>query len=129
LSDSWEKIAIYDNRITGATISPAGRTGSYKVHISVNVVKTYTDSSGHDTDAGQINDLIDIGIFAATTRDKEGRTETKPLYLQKHRLTRGEHSFDFIVKGRPVSAGIDPYNKLIDRRPEDNIIAIINRNQ
>ena len=129
LSDSWEKITVYDNRITAATASPAGRTGLYKVHISVSVAKTYTDSSGHDADADQINDLIDIGIFAAATMDREGRTETNPLYLQKHRLTRGEHSFDIIVKGRPVSAGIDPYNKLIDRRPEDNILAIINRNQ
>lgn len=129
LSDSWEKITVYDNRITTATVSPAGRTGSYKVHISVRVAKTCTDSSGHDADAVRINDLIDIGIFAAATKDKEGRTETNPLYLQKYRLTCGEHSFDITVKGRPVSAGIDPYNKLIDRRPEDNILAISNRKQ
>jgi len=129
LSDSWGKIAVYDNRTTAASASPTGRAGLYKVHISVSVAKTYTDSSGYEADADQINDLIDIGIFAATTRDKEGRTEMNPLYLQKCRLTRGEHSFDIIVKGRPVSVGIDPYNKLIDRRPEDNILAIINRNQ
>jgi len=129
LSDSWEKIAVYDNRIIAATASPEGQTGLYKVHISVSVAKTYTDGSGHDADANQINDLIDIGIFAATNRDKGGGAKTSPLYLKKYRLTRGEHSFDIIVKGRPLSAGIDPYNRLIDRRPEDNILTIINRNQ
>jgi hypothetical protein len=127
LSDGWEKITVYDNKIIAATASPEGRTGWYKVHVSVSVAKTYTDSLGHDVDAGRIDDVIDIGIFGAATRDREGRTETNPLYLQKRRLTGGEHSFDIIVKGRPVSAGIDPYNKLIDRRPEDNIIAIINQ--
>ena len=127
LSDGWEKITVYDNKIIAATASPAGRTGWYKVHVSFSVAKTYTDSLGHDVDAGRIDDVIDIGIFGAATRDREGRTETNPLYLQKRRLTGGEHSFDIIVKGRPVSAGIDPYNKLIDRRPEDNIIAIINQ--
>jgi hypothetical protein len=29
----------------------------------------------------------------------------------------------FIVDEKPTFAGIDPYNKLIDRNPEDNLIA------
>jgi len=28
------------------------------------------------------------------------------------------------VNKRPVRAGIDPYNKLIDRRPKDNTVAV-----
>ena len=30
----------------------------------------------------------------------------------------------FIVDEKPTFAGIDPYNKLIDRNPEDNLIAV-----
>ena len=31
-----------------------------------------------------------------------------------------EKTFEFIVKEKPVSAGIDPYLKLIDRTPKNN---------
>ena len=29
-----------------------------------------------------------------------------------------------VVDEKPTFAGIDPYNKLIDRNPEDNLIAV-----
>jgi hypothetical protein len=41
--------------------------------------------------------------------------------MQKHRLTAGEHLINIIVTGKPVSVGIDPYLKLIDRIPGDNV--------
>ena len=44
-----------------------------------------------------------------------------PLYLKKHWLTPGEHVLEFVVEGKPEKAGIDPYNKLIDRIPDDNL--------
>jgi len=32
--------------------------------------------------------------------------------------------FTVVVEKMPVRAGIDPYNKLIDRRPKDNTVAV-----
>jgi hypothetical protein len=32
-----------------------------------------------------------------------------------------------VVNGRPARAGIDPYNKLIDREPGDNVRAVMSR--
>jgi len=32
--------------------------------------------------------------------------------------------FTLTVEGRPAKAGIDPLNKLIDRKPEDNVIKV-----
>jgi len=32
--------------------------------------------------------------------------------------------FDLVVPKEPKKAGIDPYNKLIDRTPEDNVIPV-----
>jgi hypothetical protein len=32
-----------------------------------------------------------------------------------------------VVAGRPLRAGIDPYNKLIDRAPGDNVLAVSQR--
>jgi hypothetical protein len=34
---------------------------------------------------------------------------------------RGQKTITIHVKGKPIKAGIDPYNKLIDRIPVDNI--------
>ena len=33
-------------------------------------------------------------------------------------------TFNLVVDERPTRAGIDPYNKLIDRRPKDNTISV-----
>lgn len=67
-----------------------------------------------------MNDYIDIGVFAAETTDKNGRRQTNPLYLKKYKLKPGIQSITMHVKGIPVKAGIDLYNKLIDRIPDDN---------
>ena len=112
---------MYDNKVMEATSTSFGKGGLYKVHIKVSTGKTYSDSSGKEIPAVQMNDYIDIGVFGAATTNKEGRTQTNPLYLKKYQLTAGEHFFDIIVEERPISVGIDPYGKLIDRQPNDNI--------
>jgi hypothetical protein len=71
--------------------------------------------------AKTMNDYMDIGVFAADTKNKEGRSQVNPLYLRKHKLTAGQHILNIIVKGKPVRVGIDPYAKLIDRQPNDNL--------
>jgi hypothetical protein len=60
------------------------------------------------------HDLIDIGVFNGN------KDEEKPLYLKKEWLTQPTQTFEFIVDQMPTRAGIDPYNKLIDRDSEDN---------
>ncbi|MDO6432670.1 hypothetical protein Q4E93_18840 [Flavitalea sp. BT771] len=121
LDDAWGRITLYDNKVISATASAIGG-GKYKVHLRVSVGKRYCDSSGREMAANQVNDYVDIGIFGTGSRDKEGRTQTNELYLKRYRLTAGEHELDITVKGDPVSAGVDPYGKLIDRQPDDNTI-------
>ena len=65
-----------------------------------------------------------VGVFAAEDQDELGRKRTNPLYLEKHKLKPGEHTITITVNGIPDKAGIDPYNKLIDRRPDDNTIDV-----
>ena len=36
-------------------------------------------------------------------------------------VDRNESTFKVVVNGRPAKAGIDPDNKLIDRKPDDNL--------
>ncbi len=94
---------------------PTGKNNEYKVTLKVNAGKVYIDAKGNDVPAKQMNDYIDIGIFGADTKSKEGRDQVNPLYLKKYKFTYGEHTITAIVKGKPVRVGIDPYGKLIER--------------
>jgi hypothetical protein len=67
-----------------------------------------------------MNDYVEVGVFGEETTDKNGRRQTNPMYLKKHKLQPGMHKITVRVEGKPATAGIDPYNKLIDRIPNDN---------
>jgi ABC-2 type transport system permease protein len=66
--------------------------------------------------------LIDIGVFAK--EKKNGNTEQQLLYLEKHRITTNEVNLEIVVDAKPTHAGIDPYNKLADRKSDDNEIEV-----
>ncbi len=121
LTDTWQKITLYDNKVTEAKAMPTGNKGEYKVTLKVDVAKVWIDNKGNDIPAKNMNDYIDIGVFAAKSNNKDGRSQTNPLYLKKYKLTDGQHTISVIVKGKPVNVGIDPYAKLIDRQPNDNM--------
>jgi hypothetical protein len=52
--------------------------------------------------------------------DEEG----KPLFLERRQITQGDVEFTAVVDKRPAKAGLDPLNKLIDRKPNDNTVAV-----
>jgi ABC-2 type transport system permease protein len=120
IEDSFTKMALYENRITSAEATDL-KNGSYKVKLKVNTKKIYYDGLGNEKGQGKGKDYIDIGIFTTEGKNAKGMTKKVPLYLKKHALGAGEHTFEFTVKGKPLKAGIDPYNKLIDRIPDDNV--------
>ncbi|MDB4909421.1 MAG: hypothetical protein JWO39_244 [Gemmatimonadetes bacterium] len=63
-------------------------------------------------------DFIDIGVFNGAKDDE------KPLYMKREQLTQERQRFTIVVDERPTRAGIDPYNKLIDRIADDNVIDV-----
>jgi ABC-2 type transport system permease protein len=121
LTDNFEKITLYDNKMIDAKATATGHKDEYKVEFTVDVAKNWIDNKRNDIAATNMNDYIDIGIFANRSNDKTGRSKVNTLYLQKYRLTAGHHSFSVIVKGKPADMGIDPFAKLIDRQPNDNM--------
>ena len=48
----------------------------------------------------------------------------EPLYLRRHRLESGRQTIRVRVSETPASAGIDPYEKLIQRIPHDNVVSV-----
>jgi ABC-2 type transport system permease protein len=63
-------------------------------------------------------DYVDIGVF------KGKKDEEKPLSMQREKITREHQTFTVVVDQPPTRAGIDPYNKLIDRIADDNMIDV-----
>ncbi|MFT4024903.1 MAG: M1 family aminopeptidase [Flavihumibacter sp.] len=122
LHDTWEKTTLYDNRMIKAS-SKKISDSLYDVTLQFSSHKFYADSSGRES-AAPMNDYIDIGIFAAESTDKNGRRKTNPIHRERLKLKEGEHTVTVRVKGVPVKAGVDPYNKLIDRIPDDNIATV-----
>ncbi len=66
-------------------------------------------------------DFIEIGVFTG----KKG--EEKPLSMKREKITSDHSVFTIIVDQKPTPAGIDPYNKLIDRIADDNMIDVTTR--
>ncbi len=123
LEDTWNRITLYDNK-AGQINAKKVSEGVYDVTLRVTSQKLYADSSGQESIADYDGDYIDVGVFAEEDKDDTGRLRINPLHIQKYKIRPGENSLTIRVKGMPVKAGIDPYNKLIDRIPDDNLATV-----
>ena len=63
---------------------------------------------------------MDIAVFQNDTII-DGKTKKVPLILEKKWIKPGKSTFTFVTNKEPIKAGIDPYNKMIDRIPDDNL--------
>jgi len=116
ISDAFENIVLYDNKALSATYVETPDK-KYKVTLTVQARKVQADGSGKETPM-PIADYIDIGVF-------EGKKDhEKPLYLKKEKISQEKQTFEILVDKLPTRAGIDPYNKLIDRISDDNEIEV-----
>ncbi len=113
IDDFFDTITLYDNRAVSAT-AKALSDGRYAVTLKVLAKKVKAGALGKEDDA-PLHDWIDIGVLDA---------ENRPLFLEKRKIDGSAATFSVVVSGKPVRAGIDPYNKLIDRRPKDNTVAV-----
>ena len=68
--------------------------------------------------------LVDVGLFGEDVVNDDQVAIKNPFYLEVRWLVPGENTFTIITDEKPVKAGIDPYNKLIDRNSEDNLKSI-----
>jgi len=116
ITDLFERISFYDNRAEEVSAKKLDN-GKYEVTIAWQAAKKLSDGIGKESDLALADD-IDIGIFA---RPKGGEEkDEKVLYLKKHRITAATGKLTLIVDELPYDAGIDPFNKLIDRVSGDN---------
>ena len=120
LHDMLETITLYKNELKTATYTrrPDGR---FDVALTLKAEKVHADSLGNETPA-PLADYVEVGIFGPDqTPGDSWDVHGKALLLQKIKLTKPEETLHFVVRGQPAKAGIDPYQKLIERFYYDNV--------
>ena len=119
LTDLFEDITFYENKADSATTTKRA-DGTYALHLVLRSKKLKGDSLGNTRDV-PVGDYVDVGVFGEHVA---GQKLGEPLLVKKIHITQPVTTLDLIVAKEPKKAGIDPYNKLIDRTPEDNVVAV-----
>ncbi|HUN90476.1 MAG TPA: M1 family aminopeptidase [Burkholderiaceae bacterium] len=121
VADLLERITLYDARARDAHARrrPDGR---YDVAFTIDARKFYADGVGHETEA-PLAEAFDVGVFSA----EPGRRDfdaSSILMLQRRQLASGSQVVRVTVDARPRFAGVDPFNRRIDRNSEDNLAPV-----
>jgi len=113
LHDLFETITLYDNRAQTAVAKklPDGR---YELTLEVSAKKMQAGEQGDEKEV-PVDDYIDIGAL-----DADGNA----MAIQREKMKSGSAQFKLVVDKLPAKAGIDPLNMLIDRHPDDNVVAV-----
>jgi aminopeptidase N len=121
ITDLFEKITLYDVKTTASTATqrPDGR---WDVTVTVDARKLYADGKGVET-ASPLNETFDVGLFTAMP-GKGAFDEKDVVVLERRPIRSGVQTLRFVTTRKPLFAGVDPYNKWIDRNSDDNVRAV-----
>jgi ABC-type transport system involved in multi-copper enzyme maturation permease subunit len=115
IDDLFENITLFSNRTIEANYKKIGN--EYEVTFKTSSEKFRADTLGKEK-VMALSDYVDVGVFAEPASKKN---LGKPLILKRIKLNQKENVFTFKTTEKPFQAGIDPYNYLIDRVPDDNL--------
>lgn len=120
ITDLFQKITLYDFGVEDVAVTEV--EDGYEVSFSTRAAKFYADGEGREQEV-PMQAWVDIAVFPESTEELEEYQLPKPLFIEKREVT-GADEIVIRVDEKPHRVGIDPYNKLIDRNPEDNLKTI-----
>lgn len=115
ITDMFENITLFENKAKTVNYRMVGES-KYELELTYSAKKLLADSLGN-TKPIDMQDWVDIGVYGSPTEGEKDRL----IYLKKHKIEAGEVTIKLILDEKPLKAGIDPINKLIDRNPDDNV--------
>lgn len=119
--DLLENITIYDLKVTDAAIEQTD-DGQFRTTLTVEAQKFYADGEGRETSA-LLDDDIDIGLFAARPGLSEFSAQDV-IEMSRRAIATGTQQIVLVTADKPAYAGVDPYNKYVDRNSDDNVMAV-----
>jgi len=121
ITDLFEKITIYDLKAKAATTRKLA-DGRWSTRITIEAGKFYADAKGRETPTS-LAENIEIGLF--TQRPGLGAFErANVLSMKAMPLRAGSQLIEVVTAKKPLFAGVDPYNFMIDRNSDDNVIEV-----
>jgi aminopeptidase N len=121
--DLFEKITLYDVKVTDAA-STKRSDGKFDVTLTVEAKKLYADGKGKETEA-PLDEPFDVGVFTVEP-GKKGWSEKSVVLFDRRPIRSGKQTITLVVDQEPKFAGVDPYNKRIDRNSDDNVKRVEN---
>ena len=121
ITDLFEKITLYDLKTTKA-VAKKRSDGRYDLTLTISARKMYADGLGHEKDA-PLNETLDVGAFDIEPA-KPGFSAKSVTAFERRPIHSGVQTVTLVVNREPKFAGVDPYNKLIDRNADDNGIKV-----
>ncbi len=118
----FEKITLWDLSVTDVQVDPTD-DGRFRVAMSVATTQLEADGGGRESEV-PLDIWLDVGIFGQTSDGLGENDLPPPLLLEKRHFDTATSRLEFVVDERPVRVGIDPYNKIIDRNPDDNLKSV-----
>ncbi|PWA06673.1 ABC transporter permease/M1 family aminopeptidase [Flavobacterium laiguense] len=115
IPDMFENITLFSNRMLEAKYKKVG--SGYEVTLKTTSEKFRSDALGKENQI-PVADYIDIAVFAEPKNDAN---LGKVLIYKRLKITKKNNVYVFKTREKPFEAGIDPYNYLIDRIPDDNL--------
>ncbi|MFV0625576.1 ABC transporter permease/M1 family aminopeptidase [Sphingomonas sp. ac-8] len=121
VDDLLDRITLYDLKLKAAKTRKLA-DGRFETLLTIEGAKAYADGRGKETVA-PLDDRIDVGLF--TARPGLGSFDRKNvLLLERQPVRSGTQQLRLVTAARPAFAGVDPYNKYVDRNSDDNVAAV-----
>jgi hypothetical protein len=123
LDDLFETITLWDNTVRVASATPLG-DGRFVVRVELESRKLRDDGRGNESEI-PVDDWVDVAVFGE--KEEGGPATGRILALEKRRIASASQTFELTVDAEPARAGVDPFHKLVDRDPEDNVAEVKTR--
>ncbi len=119
ITDLMQKIVLFDLKVDEVAVTEQ-EDGKYEVTLDVSLAKFEADGEGQETEV-DVTGLFDIALLG----ERDEVTDLhEVIYMEKYPINQNSETITIISEVKPHSVGIDPFNKLIDRNPDDNIKSV-----
>ena len=118
ITDLFENITLYDFAVDEVSVQQVG--DEWEVRFATTAKKYYADGEGAEQEA-PVHVWVDVAVFPDNEEELEDYQLPKPLFFERRLISGTAPEVVVRVPEAPKRVGIDPYNKLIDRNPEDNL--------